>query len=34
MNLISPFRHCIVYPTMMRSAKRAWPSYADQHLSQ
>ena len=33
MSLISPFRHYIVYPTMMRSAKRGWPSYAAQYLS-
>ncbi|HIF99071.1 MAG TPA: DUF2867 domain-containing protein [Myxococcales bacterium] len=32
MTLISPFRHYIVYPTMMRTAKNGWARYADQHL--
>lgn len=29
MSLISPFRHYIVYPAMMRAAKRGWPGYAE-----
>ena len=33
MGLISPFRHHVVYPAMMRSAKRGWPKYAETHLS-
>ncbi len=33
MSLISPFRHYIVYPAMMRSAKKGWPKYAQTHLS-
>jgi hypothetical protein len=28
MAMISPFRHYIVYPAMMRAAERAWPRYA------
>lgn len=28
MTLIGPFRHLIVYPSMMRAAERAWPRYA------
>jgi hypothetical protein len=28
MSLISPFRHYIVYPAMMRAAKKGWPEYA------
>lgn len=33
MALISPFRHHIVYPAIMRSAKRGWPKYAEVHLA-
>ncbi len=33
MSLIGPFRHYIVYPAMMRGAKRGWPKYAAEHLS-
>jgi hypothetical protein len=33
MGLISPFRHYVVYPAMMRSAKQGWPNYAKRHLS-
>ncbi len=33
MTLISPFRHYIVYPTMMRAAKNGWPGYADRYLA-
>lgn len=33
MRLIGPFRHGVVYPAMMRSAKRAWPEYAARHLT-
>jgi hypothetical protein len=33
MGLISPFRHYVVYPAMMWSAKRGWPNYAETHLS-
>jgi len=33
MGLISPFRHYVVYPAMMRSAKQGWPKYAKRHLS-
>jgi hypothetical protein len=28
MALIAPFRHYIVYPAMMRTAKKGWPGYA------
>lgn len=31
-SLISPFRHYIVYPAMMRAAKRGWPKYAETQL--
>jgi hypothetical protein len=31
MSLISPFRHYVVYPAMMRSAKQGWPKYAATH---
>lgn len=31
MSLISPFRHHIVYPAMMRAAKKGWPAYAERH---
>ena len=31
MSLISPFRHYIVYPAMMRAAKNGWPRYAKSH---
>ena len=31
MGLISPFRHYVVYPAMMRAAKRGWPQYAQRH---
>ena len=31
MKLISPFRHYIVYPAMMRAAKTGWPKYAAAH---
>ncbi len=31
MSLISPFRHYIVYPAMMRAAKTGWPKYAAAH---
>ncbi|MBW2291253.1 MAG: DUF2867 domain-containing protein [Deltaproteobacteria bacterium] len=31
MALITPFRHYIVYPAIMRAAKRGWPSYAARH---
>jgi hypothetical protein len=31
MGLISPFRHYVVYPAMMRSAKQGWPKYAAAH---
>lgn len=33
MTLIGPFRHYIVYPTMMRAAKNGWPGYLDRHRS-
>jgi hypothetical protein len=33
MRLISPFRHYVVYPAMMRSAKQGWPEYAKRNLS-
>ena len=33
MSLISPFRHYIVYPAMMRAAKRAWPKYEAARMS-
>jgi hypothetical protein len=33
MSLISPFRHYVVYPAMMRSAKQGWPKYAERHRS-
>jgi hypothetical protein len=29
MSLISPFRHYIVYPAMMRAAQKGWPRYLD-----
>lgn len=29
MQLIAPFRHYIVYPTMMRVAKENWPRYLE-----
>jgi len=32
MGLISPFRHYVVYPAMMRSAERGWPKYAETPL--
>lgn len=32
MSLIGPFRHYVVYPAMMRSAKQGWPNYAERHL--
>ena len=32
MMLISPFRHYIVYPAMMRTAKRGWPAYEKAHV--
>ena len=31
MGLISPFRHYVVYPAMMRAAKQGWPQYAQTH---
>lgn len=31
MGLISPFRHHIVYPAMMRTARNGWPDYARAH---
>jgi hypothetical protein len=31
MALIAPFRHYIVYPAMMRTAKKGWPEYAKAH---
>lgn len=31
MALIGPFRHWIVYPSMMRAVERAWPAYAQEH---
>lgn len=35
MSLISPFRHYIVYPAMMRLAKQGWPKFAEaQRLDQ
>jgi hypothetical protein len=29
MSLISPFRHYIVYPAMMRAAQKGWPRYRE-----
>jgi len=31
MGLISPFRHYVVYPAMMRTAQKGWPRYARAH---
>jgi hypothetical protein len=31
MALISPFRHLVVYPTMMRAVAEAWPDYVARH---
>lgn len=34
MTLITPFRHGIVYPAMMRAAKRGWPTWAAQRAAE